>query len=76
VRGVSKDDLIALMEGPGGFAYAGYCGDDTCEKAIQERTKATTRVLPDEEFRSDPAPATCVWCGRKAVAEAVWARAY
>jgi len=76
VRGVSKDELVALMEGPGGFAYAGYCGDDACEKAIQERTKATTRVLPDEEFRSDPAPATCVWCGREATAEAVWARAY
>jgi prolyl-tRNA synthetase len=64
------------MEGPGGFAYAGYCGDDACERAIQERTKATTRVLPDAEFRSATAPGSCVWCGRAATAEAVWARAY
>ena len=76
VRGVGKADLIDLMEGRGGFAFAGYCGDDACERAIQERTKATTRVLPDAEFRSDEAPTTCVWCGRAAVAEAVWARAY
>jgi prolyl-tRNA synthetase len=75
-RGVTRDELIELMEGPGGFAFAGYCGDEACERAIQERTKATTRVLPEEEFRSETAPATCVWCGRTAVAEAVWARAY
>jgi prolyl-tRNA synthetase len=76
VRGVSKDQLIALMEGKGGFAYGGFCGDDACEQAIKERTKATVRVLPDPEFRSPEAPARCVWCDRPSVAEAVWARAY
>ena len=75
-RGVEKDRLIEIMDGPGGFAFGGYCGSDACEVAIQEHTKATTRVLPDEEFRSDPAPATCAWCGKKAVVEAVWARGY
>jgi prolyl-tRNA synthetase len=76
VRGVTKDQLIELMEAEGGFAYAGYCGDEACERAIQERTKATTRVLPDEEFQSAAPPSTCVWCGREAVAEGLWARAY
>lgn len=75
-RGVDQGQLIEIMEGPGGLAFGGYCGSNHCEMAIQERTKATTRVLPDKEFRSDPAPATCVWCDRKAVAEAVWARGY
>jgi prolyl-tRNA synthetase len=75
-RNVTKAQLIELMESSAGFAYGGYCGDEACEAAIQQATKATTRVLPDEEFRSDPAPATCVWCGRAAVAEGVWARAY
>jgi prolyl-tRNA synthetase len=76
VRGVTKGQLIELMEAEGGFAYAGYCGDEACEQAIQQRTKATTRVLPDEEFRSATQPSTCVWCGRPAVAEGLWARAY
>jgi prolyl-tRNA synthetase len=76
VRDVTKDQLIALMEAEGGFAYAGYCGDEECEQAIQQRTKATTRVLPDEEFQSATQPSTCVWCGRPAVAEGLWARAY
>ena len=75
-RGVSKDELLALMNGPGGFAYGGFCGSVACEEAIKEATKATVRVLPDEEFRSPTPPATCVWCGQPSVAEAVWAKAY
>ena len=36
-----------------------------CEAQIKEETKATIRVLPDEEFRSAEAPATCLKCGRR-----------
>ncbi len=76
LRGVTKEQLVELMNGRGGFAYGGYCGDEACEEAIKQETKATIRVLPDEEFRTDPGPSECVWCGKKAVTEAVWARAY
>ncbi len=77
LRGVrAKGELIEFMNGAGGFAYAGYCGDADCETAIKDETKATIRVLPDEEFRSSPAPTVCVWCGRPAATEAVWAKAY
>jgi prolyl-tRNA synthetase len=75
-RGVTKDELVALMNGPGGFAYGGFCGRADCEQAIKEATKATVRVLPDEEFRSPAPPTTCVWCGTPSTTEAVWARAY
>jgi prolyl-tRNA synthetase len=75
-RGITKEDLIAMMEGPGGFAYGGFCGALTCEEAIKDATKATVRVLPDEEFRSPTPPARCVWCGAPSVTEAVWAKAY
>ena len=64
------------MEANGGFVYAGFCGGGACEAEIKEQTKATIRVLPDEEFRSPEAPKTCMWCGRPSVAEAVWAKAY
>ncbi len=75
-RGVTKDELLALMDGPGGFAYGGFCGAAACEEAIKEATKATVRVLPDAEFRSPKAPERCVWCGSPSVTEAVWAKAY
>ncbi len=76
VRGVTKEQLIALMKGDGGFAYGGFCGSGECEAQIKQETGATVRVLPDPEFRSKDQPKTCVWCGKPSVAEAVWAQAY
>jgi prolyl-tRNA synthetase len=76
LRGATKEAFIARMEGEGGFVYAGFCGSAQCEADIKEQTKATIRVLPDEEFRTARAPATCVWCGQASVVEAVWAKAY
>ena len=73
---ISYDDFKKLMEGEGAFVYAGWCGDAACEASIKEETKATIRVLPDEEFRSAHAPAKCLKCERAATAEALWARAY
>ncbi|GAC1517038.1 MAG: proline--tRNA ligase [Gemmatimonadaceae bacterium] len=65
-----------LMEGNGGFVYAGWCGAADCEASVKEETKATIRVVPDAEFRSPEPPATCLKCGRHATAEVVWAKAY
>ena len=76
IRGATRVQLIERMEGEGGFVYGGFCGDAACEAEIKEQTKATIRVLPDEEFRSPEAPAACLWCGRPSQAEAVWAKAY
>ena len=76
IRGATKEQFLAHMAGDGGFVYAGFCGLPSCEAEIKEQTKATIRVLPDEEFRSPVAPTTCMWCGRPSVAEAVWAKAY
>ncbi len=75
-RNVTKDELIDLMNGTGGFAFGGYCGSPACETAVKDQTKATIRVLPDEEFATSPAPTKCTWCGEAAVTEAVWAKAY
>lgn len=65
-----------IMEGDGGFVYAGWCGSAACEVAVKEDTKATIRVLPDPEFRSSEAPTRCLQCGQSATTEALWARAY
>jgi prolyl-tRNA synthetase len=73
---ISYDRFRELMEGQGGFVYAGWCGDGACEKSIKEETKATIRCLPDEEFRSADAPTTCLKCGQAATAEALWAKSY
>ena len=77
IRGVvDYDRFKQIMEDDGGFVYAGWCGDAACEASIKEETKATIRVLPDEEFRSAEAPTHCLRCGRPATSEATWAKAY
>jgi prolyl-tRNA synthetase len=77
VRGqISYDRFRQIMEGDGAFVYAGWCGDADCEAKIKEETKATIRVLPDEEFRSAEAPTHCLRCNRPATTEAVWAKSY
>jgi prolyl-tRNA synthetase len=74
--GITYDRFREVMAGDGAFVYAGWCGDAKCEAAIKEETKATIRVLPDEEFRSADAPQSCLKCGRPSTAEALWAKAY
>jgi prolyl-tRNA synthetase len=76
IRGATKAQFLDFMARDGGFAYGGFCGEGACEAEIKEQTKATIRVLPDEEFRSPVAPEKCMWCGRPSIVEAVWAKAY
>ncbi|HEX2166651.1 MAG TPA: proline--tRNA ligase [Longimicrobiales bacterium] len=76
-RGIEEyDRLREIIEGDGGFVYAGWCGSPECEERVKTETKATIRVLPSEEFRSQQAPKRCAVCGSPAQEEAVWARAY
>ncbi len=65
-----------IIEGAGGFVYAGWCGSASCEEKVKEDTKATIRVIPMEEFRSPEQPTGCLVCDRPAQSEVVWARAY
>ncbi len=76
VRGVgSVEELAEALDGGAGFAYSGWSGDPAVEERVKEETKATLRVVPDEEFRSAEAPESCIG-GGEAKMEVVWARAY
>jgi len=68
--------LVIGLGAAAAFVYAGWCENPECEAQIKEETKATIRVLPDEEFRSAEVPDKCLKCGRPATVEAVWAKAY
>ncbi|MEX2583087.1 MAG: proline--tRNA ligase [Gemmatimonadota bacterium] len=65
-----------LIEADGGFVYTGWCASAECETRVKEDTRATIRVIPDEEFQSATPPESCVVCGGTSVHEVVWARAY
>jgi prolyl-tRNA synthetase len=76
VRGVEDySDFRDLIENDGGFVFTGWCGEESCEQKVKEDTKATIRVIPDEEFRSSSVPVRCL-CGAPSIHEVVRARAY
>lgn len=77
IRGdISWSRFKEVMDGDGAFVYAGWCGGEECEQQIKEETKATIRVLPDEEFRSSEPMKLCLKCGKTSTVEALWAKAY
>lgn len=73
---ITYDRFKEIMEGPGGFVYAGWNGDPAVEQKVKEETKATIRVIPDKEFRSTESPTRCLVTGEPAKYEVVWARSY
>jgi prolyl-tRNA synthetase len=75
-RGISDyEEFKRIIGTTGGFVYTGYCGAEECEARVKDDTKATIRVIPDEDFRSEAVPEKCI-CGERTAHEVVWARAY
>ena len=76
-RGVSTfDEAVEILETQGGFVYTGWSGDPKVEERMKEAAKATIRVIPDAEFRSESPPERCVGGEGPAAMEVVWARSY
>jgi prolyl-tRNA synthetase len=66
-------EMARLLEDPGGFMVAGWCGSEACEAKVKADTKATIRYLPIEP---KPPGGPCIVCGQPAIDEAAWAQAY
>jgi len=66
-------EMSALLEDPGGFVVAGWCGGEECETKVKADTKATIRYLPLDPH---PVEGSCIVCGERAAEEASWALAY
>jgi prolyl-tRNA synthetase len=73
-RAADYGEFRKLIDEPGGFIEAGWCGDAACEAKVKEETKATIRLIPLE--RKDTGGAACMVCGKTAQDIAVFARAY
>ena len=68
-------ELVAFMEGDGGFARVPWSGSPEAEAKVKEETKATIRVLP---FGNEEAAAgkRCAITGEPARHMAIFARSY
>jgi len=65
----------------GGWAFAWWCGKESCELEIKNETKATSRSIPlddelDEKSKSEKGKATCVRCGELGTEKVYFANAY
>jgi prolyl-tRNA synthetase len=69
-------EMKEILEGPGGFIYAGWDGTAETEAKVKEETKATIRCIPDAEFIGDMKAETCIVSGNPAKHIAVWSRSY
>ncbi len=69
------DDFKARTAGEGGagFLLAHWCGKASCEKEIQEETKATIRVIPFDQVKET---GRCIKCGDPSAGRVVFAKAY
>ncbi len=66
-------EFKSIVKGSGGFMLTGWCGEEECEAKIKEETGADVRVIP---FDQKEVPEKCIYCGRKSVKAAMFARAY
>jgi prolyl-tRNA synthetase len=73
IRPASYDEMRSFLLASGGFAVAPWCGGADCEAKVKSDTKATIRFLPVDPVKPE---GPCIVCGREAVDEATWARAY
>ena len=75
-RGVSDlGELKEILAAGGGLVYTGWSGDPDVEEKVKQATRATIRVIPDDEFASSSRPSRCIG-GGAAKMEVAWARAY
>jgi prolyl-tRNA synthetase len=76
-RGVkSVGEVKDILDATGGFVFTGWSGDPAVEQTMKDVCKATSRVIPGEEFRSETPPEKCVSGDAASKMEVAWARAY
>ena len=70
----TMDEIVTALEEKGdGFVKAMWCGEESCEDEVKEKTGVGSRCIPlNQEHISD----VCVCCGKPAKHMVVWGKAY
>ncbi|MEA1880867.1 MAG: proline--tRNA ligase [Candidatus Marinimicrobia bacterium] len=69
----SYDEFKEVIGNQGGFIRCGWDGTEKTEMVIKEDTKATVRLIP---FDENPKDLTCIYSGKPAKNEVIFAKAY
>ncbi|MFC1498693.1 proline--tRNA ligase [Verrucomicrobiota bacterium] len=62
------------LEIHGGFSMSHWCGENECEKKINEELSVTIRCIPLERDKNDTGK--CILCGKESKGRVVFANAY
>jgi prolyl-tRNA synthetase len=69
----SIEEMVKILDEHGGFVKAAWAGTEVDEKHIQEKTKATIRIVSEEKW---PKERACILTGKKTDMMVYFARAY
>ena len=67
------DEFKKIINSKGGFIKCGWDGTSETENAIKNDSKATIRVIPTNE---NPKGLKCIYSGKAAKHEVIFAKAY
>lgn len=67
------DEMVKILDEKGGFVKAPWGGTELDEKKIQDKTKATIRVVSETKLDK---PAKCIFTGKETDTVVYFARAY
>lgn len=67
------DEFSDICEKTPGFIKAMWCGDQSCEETIKDKTGASARCIP---FTQEKISDSCVCCGKPAKQMLYWGKAY
>ncbi len=62
------------IEDPGGFFWVHWCGSEACENRFQETSKATIRLIPVDDSKTEQGK--CIVCGASSSQRVLVAKAY
>ncbi len=73
------DEFKRVMDETPGFAWSHWCGNQECELAIKDETKATIRLIPLPDAtgtRPGAEPGQCIRCADPSDQRVYFAKAY
>lgn len=69
----TMEEFEKICNSTPGFIKAMWCGEQSCENMVKEKTSATARCIP---FEQEQVSDTCLCCGKPAKHLVFWGKAY
>ena len=67
------EEMLSILDNKGGLVKAAWAGTEKDEIKVQDKTKATIRIVSEEKWKK---PRACIFTGKKTDTIVYLARAY